>query len=113
MPADRTANHAAKQALAPINATYPDMSAGVDHRVGAGGDDFGQGPRRRAFEARHPEAFIGLIAFGTWQARIREENGETVVTRWFLRDLMDELEKRYPPAADESAPLHDVAVDGV
>lgn len=69
----------------------------------AGGDDFDQGHRRRAFEAQHPEAFIGMIASGTWQARIREENGETVVTRWFLRDLMDELEKRYPPA-DESAP---------
>jgi hypothetical protein len=71
------------------------------------GDDFDQLPRKRAFEAQHPEAFIGMIASGTWQARVREESGETVVTRWHLRDLMDELEKRYPPATDESVPLPD------
>jgi hypothetical protein len=77
------------------------------------GDDFDHLPRKRAFEAQHPEAFIGMIASGTWQARIRQKNGETVITRWYLRDLMDELEKRYPPAADQSVPLHDVAGDGV
>lgn len=67
-------------------------------------DDFDQLPRKRVFESRHPEAFIGMITSDTWQARIRQMNGETVITRWYLRDLMDELEKRYPPSATESDP---------
>jgi hypothetical protein len=66
------------------------------HRTG---DDFDQLPRKRAFEAQHPEAFIGMITSDTWQARIRQKDGETVITRWYLRELMDELEKRYPHSA--------------
>ena len=35
---------------------------------------------------------IGDGGFGTMQARIPEENGETVVTRYTLRELLDKLE---------------------
>ena len=66
--------------------------------VTAGGDDFDQISRKRSFQAPHPEIFIGLIASATLQARIPEEDGETIITRWYLRDLLDELDKRYAPA---------------
>lgn len=47
--------------------------------------------RLAAFRAAHPEVIIGHGGFGTWQARIPRENGETVTTRHTLRELMDRL----------------------
>ena len=35
---------------------------------------------------------IGIFEFGTWQARIPKENGETVTTRYTLRELLDRLD---------------------
>jgi len=57
-------------------------------------DDSGQVPRLAAFRAAHPEVIIGDLGFGTvWQARIPEpeENGETVITRYTLGELLDRL----------------------
>jgi hypothetical protein len=48
-------------------------------------------PRLLAFRAAHPEVIIGDGGFGTWQARIPEPNGETVTTRYTLRELLDRL----------------------
>ena len=31
--------------------------------------------------------------FGTWQARIPEPDGETVITRYTLRELLDKLDE--------------------
>ncbi|HEY6316247.1 MAG TPA: hypothetical protein VIY52_36310 [Streptosporangiaceae bacterium] len=51
-----------------------------------------QVPRLAAFRAAHPEVIIGDLGFGTvWQARIPEPDGETVITRYTLRELLDRL----------------------
>lgn len=49
--------------------------------------------RLQAFRAAHPSVIIGDDGFGTWQARIPEENGETVTTRYTLRELLDKLDE--------------------
>ena len=41
--------------------------------------------------AEHPDVLVGGGGFGTWQAIIPEENGETVITRYTLRELLDTL----------------------
>jgi len=45
------------------------------------------------FRAAHPEVIIGSGEFGTLQARIPAENGETVTTRYTLRELLDKLDE--------------------
>ena len=57
----------------------------------AGGIEEDQLSRLGAFRAAHPEAVIGDGGFGTWLAVIPEENGETVVSRYTLRELLDKL----------------------
>lgn len=54
-------------------------------------DESYQEVRLRQFRAAHPTVIIGSGGFGTWQARIPEENGETVTTRYTLRELLDKL----------------------
>jgi hypothetical protein len=50
-----------------------------------------QVPRRMAYEAAHPNAEI--IYLGPfWQAIIREEAGQTIITRHHLKGLLDKLE---------------------
>ena len=50
-----------------------------------------QVPRKQAYEAAHPD--VELIYRGAfWQAIIPEARGETVITRYDLRDLLDALE---------------------
>lgn len=52
-----------------------------------------QVPRLRAFREQFPHVVIGTLGFGgAWQARMPEENGESVVTRYLLKDLLDRLE---------------------
>lgn len=34
---------------------------------------------------------IGTDEFGTWQGRIPEESGETVITRYRVAELLDKL----------------------
>lgn len=52
-----------------------------------------QVPRLLAFCAAHPGVIIGPGEFGTWQALIPEENGETVVSRHRLCELLDRLDE--------------------
>ncbi len=47
--------------------------------------------RLARFRAAHPDVIIGDGGFGTWQARIPEASGETVITRYTLRELLDKL----------------------
>jgi hypothetical protein len=51
----------------------------------------GQVLRLQAFRAAHPEVIIGDGGFGVWQARIPEPNGEQVISRYTLRELLDKL----------------------
>ena len=55
-------------------------------------DEYDQVVRLAAFRVRHPAVIIGGGGFDTWQARIPLEDGEQVVTRYALRDLLDELD---------------------
>jgi hypothetical protein len=56
-------------------------------------DEFGQVLRLQAFRAAHPEVIVGDGGFGTWQARIPEPNGEIVITRYRLVELLDKLDE--------------------
>jgi hypothetical protein len=47
--------------------------------------------RLRQIRAAHPDVLVGGGEFGTWQAIIPEKNGETVITRYTLRELLDKL----------------------
>jgi len=47
--------------------------------------------RLAAFRAAHPAVVIGA-GHGWWQAVIPEPDGETVVTRYTLRELLDKLD---------------------
>jgi hypothetical protein len=47
--------------------------------------------RLARFKAAHPEVIIGDGGFGTLQGRIPEPDGETVITRYTLRELLDRL----------------------
>ena len=49
--------------------------------------------RLQAFRAAHQDVIIGTGEFGTWQARIPEPNGETVITRYALKPLLDKLDE--------------------
>ena len=65
-----------------------------------GPDELG---RLRQFRAAHPDALIGDGGFGTWQAIVREVNGETVITRYALRELLDRLAVIFPDLLDCAA----------
>lgn len=54
-------------------------------------DEEDQVLRLLAFRAAHPDVIIGDGGFGTWQARIPRSDGETVTTRYTLRELLDKL----------------------
>ena len=49
--------------------------------------------RLQAFRAAHPDVIIGTGEFGTWQARIPEPNGETIITRYTLKPFLDKLDE--------------------
>ena len=49
--------------------------------------------RLQAFRAVHPEVIIGDFGFGVWQARIPEPDGERIISRYALRELLDKLDK--------------------
>ena len=65
----------------------------------------GQLPRLLAFRAAHPGVIIGPGEFGTWQALIPEENGETVVTRHRLCELLDRLDALTGAAPRTAGPI--------
>lgn len=55
--------------------------------------DPGQAARLARFRRAHRHVAVGtLTADGPWQARIPRADGETVVTRYDLGDLLDELD---------------------
>jgi hypothetical protein len=56
-------------------------------------DELGQVVRLQAFRAAHPKVIVGDGGFGTWQARIPEPNGEIVITRYRLIELLDKLDE--------------------
>jgi hypothetical protein len=76
-------------------------------RVAAGDED--QLARLTSFRAAHPEVVIGDLGFGqVWQARIPqdEDDGEQVVTRYTLRELLDGLGVIFPDLQDRAASHH-------
>jgi len=60
-----------------------------------------QVPRRLEYEASHPGVEI-LYLGPYWQAIIREKGGQTIITRYELRALLDKLESL--DAADDGEP---------
>jgi hypothetical protein len=67
--------------------------AGLARVLGLVPDEPDQVLRLRDFRAAHPDVIIGPGGFGTWQARIPERDGETVTTRYTLRELLDRLDE--------------------
>jgi len=49
--------------------------------------------RLQALRVAHPEVIIRDGGFGVWQARIPEPNGEHVISRHTLRELLDKLDE--------------------
>jgi hypothetical protein len=70
--------------------------------LGMGQDELGQMLRLQQFREKHPGVIIGDGGFGTWQARIPAPDGETVITRYKLRELLDKLCE--PTAGHDSRP---------
>jgi hypothetical protein len=63
--------------------------------------------RLARFRQAHPDVIVGDGGFGTMQARIPQENGETVITRYTLRELLDKLDAMKgtgPPGARGETP---------
>jgi hypothetical protein len=50
-----------------------------------------QVPRRLEYEKTHPDVQIRYLR-PAWQAVVREDDGETVITRYDLKSLLDKLE---------------------
>ena len=65
-------------------------------------DELDQVVRLQRFKAAHPDVIVGDGGFGTMQARIPEPGGETVITRYSLRELLDKLDQVLP--GNESRP---------
>ena len=56
-------------------------------------DDYDQVVRLAAFRSLHPEVHVrDLGRGGIWQAVIPQPDGEIIVTRVLLEDLLDELD---------------------
>jgi hypothetical protein len=53
--------------------------------------DLDQVPRLAAFRDQHPGVLI-REGLGYWQAVIPEPAGETIITRYTLRELLDKLD---------------------
>lgn len=54
-------------------------------------DELDQVVRLARFKAAHPDVIIGDGGFGTRQARIPKPDGEIVITRYTLHELLDKL----------------------
>jgi hypothetical protein len=61
--------------------------------LGIAPDEPDQVLRLGRFREEHPDVIIGDRGFGTWQARIPEPDGETVIIRYTLRELLDKLDE--------------------
>ena len=68
--------------------------AGVSWRVlRLAREEPGQVLRLQAFRTAHPHVIIGDAGFGVWQARIPEQDGERIISRYMLRELLDKLDE--------------------
>ena len=56
------------------------------------GGELDQVARLARFREQHPDVIVGDGGFGTMQARIPEPAGETVITRYTVRELLDKLD---------------------
>jgi hypothetical protein len=65
-------------------------------------DEPDQVPRLRQFREDHPEVRI-WAGVGYWQASVPASNGETVITRYLLLELLDKLDC-YPPLMARAEP---------
>lgn len=54
-------------------------------------DELDQVVRLARFRVAYPDVTVGDGGFGTFQARIPEPDGETVITRYSLCELLDKL----------------------
>jgi hypothetical protein len=54
-------------------------------------DELDQVIRLARFRAAHPDVIVGDGGFGTVQARIPKPDGEIVITRYTLRELLAKL----------------------
>lgn len=54
-------------------------------------DELDQVVRLARFKAAHPDVIVGDGGFGTLQARIPKPDGEIVITRYTLHELLDKL----------------------
>jgi hypothetical protein len=52
--------------------------------------------RLQASRVAHPEVIIGDGGFGVWQARIPEPEGERIISRYTLLELLDKLDELTP-----------------
>ncbi len=75
------------------DATGPAPSMRTIGGPAAAGREPGQWERMVAFRAAHPGVLVGGGDFGTWQALIPEANGETILVRYSLRELLDKLDE--------------------
>ena len=67
--------------------------SGIRSGLRPGRDELDQVVRLARFKAAHPDVIVGDGGFGTMQARIPEPDGETVITRYTLRELLDKLDE--------------------
>lgn len=65
--------------------------------LAAAADESLQVLRLAWFRRRHPHVIVGDFGFGALQARVPHPSGETVITRYSLRDLLDKLEQVVRP----------------
>jgi hypothetical protein len=61
-----------------------------------------QVPRRHAYEKTHPDVEI-LYLGPYWRAVVPEDDGETVIVRYDLRQLLDKLESLDGPQTARQA----------
>jgi hypothetical protein len=68
-------------------------------RAVPGGQDPDQVPRLLRFREQHPDVTIDFLP-PAWQAVIHQPNGETVIARYQLRQLLDRLDELTTPRQD-------------
>ena len=56
-------------------------------------DELDQLARLARFRTAHPALVIGTGEFGTWQARIPKPDGETIIVRHRLVEVLDKLDE--------------------
>lgn len=65
-----------------------------------------QAARLAAFRRRHPQVSVGADEYRHWQARIPARDGERVIVRYTLRELLDKLDVLLPAEDDQIIGLY-------